>query len=397
MNIREIFYFIEYICWIITALIVVYPLFYTLASLFRRDMRYPETKKKNRFIILFPAYKEDRIIVDSVRSFLRQDYPQELYRIVVISDHMQDATNETLSQLPITVLKATYENSSKAKALNLAMSSFGREDFDAVVILDADNIVEPDFLHELNKVLGAGIRAIQAHRTAKNRNTEVAILDGVSEEVNNTIFRRGHVRVGISSALIGSGMTFDYRWFHDHAGQLTSAGEDKELEALLLKQRIFIEFLDHVYVYDEKTQGEKGFYNQRRRWLATQFAQWGRVARDLPGAILSGNIDYCDKLIQWMLPPRLILFGGIIVMGTIMQILDWPLALKWWALFIIMGVTLCLAIPDKMVDDDFKKSIHKIPVLFLMMIMNLFRLKGANSKFVHTEKAYSHDHKHVQK
>lgn len=118
-----------------------------------------------------------------------------------------------------------------------------------------------------------------------------------------------------------------------------------------------------MYVYDEKTQGEKGFYNQRRRWLATQFAQWGRVFRDLPRAILSGNIDYSDKLIQWMLPPRLILFGGIIVMGCIMQIIDWPLALKWWALFLIMGVTLCLAIPNKLVDDQFKKSINKLPIV----------------------------------
>lgn len=389
MNIREIFYLIEYICWVITALIVAYPLFYTLVSLFRRDVRYPTAKKKNRFIILFPAYKEDSIIVDSVRSFLLQDYPSELFHIVVVSDHMQDVTNERLAELPITVLKATYDNSSKAKALNLAMNAFRRDQYDVVVILDADNVVNPDFLKEINNAFDSGIQAVQAHRTAKNRNTEIAILDGVSEEINNTIFRRGHVRVGISSALIGSGMAFDYCWFHDNVKQLTSAGEDKELEALLLKQRIFIEFLDHVYVYDEKTQGEQGFYNQRRRWLATQFAQWGRVVRDLPGAIFSGNIDYCDKLIQWMLPPRILLFGGIIIMGTIMQIIDWPLALKWWSLFIVIGITLCLGIPDKMVDDDFKRSIHKLPVLFLMMAMNLFRLRGANSKFVHTEKKYS--------
>ena len=389
MNIREIFYLIEYICWIITALIVAYPLFYTLASLIRRDVCYPEARKKKRFVILIPAYKEDQIIIDTVRSFLQQDYPCEFYHIIVISDHMQEITNAHLSQFPITVLKATYDNSSKAKALNLAMNSLKRSQYDSVVILDADNVVSPDFLSEINKVFNTGIQAIQAHRTAKNRNSEIAILDGISEEINNTIFRRGHVRVGISSALIGSGMAFDYNWFYDNVAQLTSAGEDKELEALLLKQRIFIEFLDHVYVYDEKIQGEKGFYNQRRRWLATQLAQWKRVIHDLPQAILSGNIDYCDKLIQWMLPPRIILFGGIIVMGSVMQIIDWPLALKWWTLFFITGITLCLGIPDKMVDDDFKKSIHKLPILFLMMVMNLFRLKGAYSKFVHTEKKYS--------
>lgn len=103
------------------------------------------------------------------------------------------------------------------------------------------------------------MQAIQAHRTAKNRNTDIAVLDGLSEEVNNSIFRRGHVRLGISSALIGSGMIFNYQWFHDNVKHLVTTGEDKELEVLLLKQRIFIEFLDEVYVYDEKTQGEKGF------------------------------------------------------------------------------------------------------------------------------------------
>ena len=386
MNIQEALYIFEYICWILASVAVAYPLIYSLASLGTRKSYYPTANKQHKFAILFPAYKEDRVILPVVESFLQQHYPQELYKVIIISDHMQETTNERLAQLPITLLKANYENSSKAKALNFAMNHFGRDEFDAVVILDADNIVDTNFLLEINKVFDAGVQAIQAHRTAKNRNTDIAVLDGLSEEVNNSIFRRGHVRLGISSALIGSGMIFNYQWFHDNVKHLVTTGEDKELEVLLLKQRIFIEFLDEVYVYDEKTQGEKGFYNQRRRWLATQFAQWGRVFKDLPRAILSGNIDYSDKLIQWMLPPRLILFGGIIVMGSIMQIIDWPLALKWWALFLIMGVTLCLAIPDKLVDDRFKKSINKLPLLFIMMVVNLFRMKGMNKKFVNTEK-----------
>ena len=386
MNIQEVLYIFEYICWILASIAVAYPLIYSLASLGTRKSYYPTANKQHKFAILFPAYKEDRVILPVVESFLQQHYPQELYKVIVISDHMQETTNERLAQLPITLLKANYENSSKAKALNFAMDHFERDEFDAVVILDADNIVDTNFLLEINKIFDAGVQAIQAHRTAKNRNTDIAVLDGLSEEVNNSIFRRGHVRLGISSALIGSGMIFNYQWFHDNVKHLVTTGEDKELEVLLLKQRIFIEFLDEVYVYDEKTQGEKGFYNQRRRWLATQFAQWGRVFKDLPQAILSGNIDYSDKLIQWMLPPRLILFGGIIVMGSIMQIIDWPLALKWWALFLIMGVTLCLAIPDKLVDDRFKKSINKLPLLFIMMVVNLFRMKGMNKKFVNTEK-----------
>lgn len=385
MNLTEFLYLAEYVLWILAALAVAYPLVFTLASLWKREFRYPPARKQRRFAVLFPAYKEDRIIETVVRSFHEQDYPRELYDVVVISDHMKEATDERLARLPVILLKAGYEESSKAKALNFAMEQLDPDRYDIVVILDADNVTDPDFLTEINKAFESGIQAVQAHRTAKNRNTEVAILDGISEEVNNTIFRRGHVRLGISSALIGSGMAFDYSWFRKNVGQLHTAGEDKELEVLLLKQRIFIEFLDHVPVYDEKTQGEKGFYNQRRRWLASQIAQWGRI-RDLPGALLSGNIDYSDKLIQWILPPRLILFGGIILMGGILQITNWPLALKWWALFLIMGITLCLAIPDKMVDDRFKKSVNKLPLLFILMVANIFRIRGASKKFVRTEK-----------
>jgi len=51
-----------------------------------------------------------------------------------------------------------------------------------------------------------------------------------------------------------------------------------------------------------------------------------------------------------------------------------------------MGITLCLAIPDKLVDEQFKKSIRKLPLLFIMMVANLFRMKGMNKKFVSTEK-----------
>lgn len=386
MSLLEYIYLIEYICWILAAIAVSYPLIFTLASLRKRELRYPEARKKRRFAVIFPAYKEDRIIESVVNSFLTQNYSQDLYDVVVISDQMQDRTNEKLARLPIILLKADYKESSKAKALNYAIDHLDPDKYDIVIILDADNLVQTDFLKEINKTFEAGIKAVQAHRTAKNRNTEIAVLDGISEEVNNSIFRRGHVNLGISSALIGSGMAFDYHWFRENVKYLHTAGEDKELEVLLLKQRIFIEFLDYVLVYDEKTQGEQGFYSQRRRWLATQIGQWGRVFRDLPKAIFSGNLDYSDKLIQWILPPRLILFGGIIVMGGIMQILDWPLALKWWGLFIIMGITLCLAIPDKLVDDDFKKSINKLPKLFAMMVLNHFRLKGENKKFSSTEK-----------
>lgn len=93
-----------------------YLLVYAIASKFYRAPHYPEADKLHRIAVFFPAYREDKVIIDSVRSFLEQDYPKEMYDVYVISDHMQDSTNKALSRLPIRLLVATYEDSSKAKS-----------------------------------------------------------------------------------------------------------------------------------------------------------------------------------------------------------------------------------------------------------------------------------------
>ena len=82
-------------------------------------------------------------------EFLLQDYPKDHYHLVVISDHMQPETNELLRKHPITVLTPTFEKSSKAKAMQYAINEV-KGDFDNVVILDADNVVRPEFLSQLN-------------------------------------------------------------------------------------------------------------------------------------------------------------------------------------------------------------------------------------------------------
>lgn len=380
LRILDIFLFI------ITAFSVGYILFFALMSMKENMPRHKEAKKKNKFLILFPAYNEDYIILNSVERFMKQDYPSDLYDLVVISDHMMEITDNKIIELGGEVLKANYENSSKAKALKFAMEEKGHIDYDAVVILDADNIVEPTFLNEINNAYFAGSKAIQAHRVAKNRDTEMAILDAVSEEINNSIFRRGHVRIGMSSALIGSGMAFDYKWFKDNVHHLNTAGEDKELEVLLLKQGIYIDFLNWVFVYDEKTRNQSTFAKQRRRWVAAQFSILKDSIKDLPKAIWEKNWDYADKLIQWMMLPRVVVMGFAFCFAVGMLFIDWVWAIKWWILLIVLMYSFAMAIPDFLLDKKLKKTFHKLPLVFAIMVFNILRIKGVNKKYIHTKK-----------
>jgi len=389
-------YIIDWILFLFLLPSVTYLLFFGIASKFYRQHRYPETNKLRKFAVLFPAYKEDRVILSTINSFLQQEYPQELFDVVVISDQMQAQTNDQLSSLPINLLIANYSESSKAKALALAMDSISTKSYDIVVIMDADNIVTPDFLKEINKAFESNTHALQAHRTSKNFNTDIAILDSISEEINNGFFRKGHNAIGLSAGLAGSGMAFDFKWFQQNVHKLQTAGEDKELEAFLLKQRIHITYLNDLLVYDEKTQHKEAINNQRKRWIA---AQWGALRNslpDLPKALLSGNFDYCNKIFQWMLPPRLIQLAcvfGVALLVTLVALInckygngdEWTLAIKWWFLSIMQIIAIYIPIPKQLINRNFAKAILQIPGLVVGTILNLFKLKGAYRKFIHTE------------
>ncbi|WP_446786223.1 glycosyltransferase [Macellibacteroides fermentans] len=376
---------IDSLCFFLLGTSVLYLFVFALLSHIKRKDTYPAAGKLHRFVILYPAYKEDRVIENAISNFLEQDYPKSCYDVVVISDQMQDDTINRLKSMSVTLMEVHFQQSSKAKAMQYAMENLDKNTYDMVVIMDADNTVEPNFLHELNKAYHSGCLVIQAHRMAKNLNTDTAILDAVSEEINNSIFRKGHVRLGLSAALIGSGMAIDFQWFKKNIFKLQTAGEDKELEALLLKENIFIEYLEHVNVYDEKTQKDSTFYNQRRRWLASQlFAIKNNIGK-LPGALFDGKFDYANKICQWMMLPRVLLLGFIGIISIIVLLYQWTWAIKWFILELLLVITLSLAVPDYLVNEQFKKAVWKAPKLFLLMTLNLFRLKGVNKKFIHTE------------
>ena len=383
----DILHIIDITLWVILLGSVAYVVFFAIISLFydKEDQIANHAAalrdKMTRFLILFPAYKEDRVIINAVEKFLLQDYPSNRYTVAVISDHMQPETNDYLRKLPIRLLTPTFEKSSKAKAMQYAINEV-QGNFDNVVILDADNVVRTEFLSQLN-ILCSVYDAIQCHRCAKNANNDVAVLDGASEEINNTIFRKAHNRLGLSSALIGSGMCFDYELFKKNVFMLQTAGEDREMEALLLQQEIFIKYAPDIHVFDEKVSSQDNFQRQRMRWMTAQVQSLLFQLPKIPSAIMHGKINYIDKTIQQALIPRsilIVLLGGISVMMTIV-VPEW--CEKWWILFGLLAAALFIAIPSQLRFRSFAKVIA-VPGLVWRMVKNILHIDRKNTDFIHT-------------
>ena len=374
--------------WLFAACSVAYVVFFAFISLFydKKDQialhAAALSNRTTRFLILFPAYNEDRVIVNAVEQFLLQDYPETHYTVVVISDHMQPNTNEILGKMPIKLLTPTFEKSSKAKAMQYAINHV-EGDFDNVVVLDADNVVRTDFLSQLN-ILCTVYDAIQCHRCAKNANNDVAVLDGASEEINNTLFREAHNRLGLSSALIGSGMCFNYNLFKQNVFKLKTAGEDREMEALLLKQGIFIKYAPDIHVFDEKVSSQDNFQRQRMRWMTAQIQSLLNQLPQIPQAIIHGNINFIDKTIQQALIPRSILIVLLAVISVLMTLLVYEWCMKWWILLGLLTIALFIALPAPLRFKSIRKALA-IPGLVIRMLKNFLHIDRKNTDFIHTE------------
>ena len=115
-----------------------------------RTDKYSESRVKHRFAILIPTYQDDDYIPYTVKSFLQQEYPIDCYDIIVISDHLKPETNRQLAQYPITLLQARFKKSSKMKSVKAAMSQLQEGQYDIVLIMNADNVVDTNFLEVVN-------------------------------------------------------------------------------------------------------------------------------------------------------------------------------------------------------------------------------------------------------
>ena len=372
MDFWLILYIIDWTLFAFVALTVLYMGVYAVASLFEKSSVLNKAKTQNRFVVLIPSYQQDDVIEHTVISILGQTYPQRMFDVVVISDHQREMTNMRLAQYPITLLTPDFAESTKAKSLQFAILNLPEfKIYDIVMVLDADNIVEQDFLAEVNDAFEtAATKAIQLHRISRNRDTAAARMGSIFEEINNNIFRRGHIILGVSAALAGSGTAYDFTWFKTNIMKAKTAGEDKELEALLLRQGYFIDYFDHILVYGEKQRTTTKMNEQRGRWTTQQIQNVFRNIKFLPGAIFRKQYDLADKIIQWMLVPRTSMVGIIMLMSLILPFIYFSLAVKWWVLGSLALFIFALATPDYLVDEMWDKTFLRSPFITLWGIIS---------------------------
>jgi 1,2-diacylglycerol 3-beta-glucosyltransferase len=377
---------------------VLYLLFFAVLGKFRKKENYTSYPDKYSIAVLIPAYREDAVICDTVQHILRQQYPRDRFEVVVIADSLAPSTMDQLRLQPITIIPLTAVKSTKAKALTEAMVRLPQGKFEIALVLDADNVMEPDALEKVNHAFHSGVSVGQMHRTAKNRNTPVSVLEGTSEEINNHIFRKGHRAAGFTSALIGSGMVFQYPYFRElmleNKLEDISGYEDREIEMILIRDRRIVEYLDNITVFDEKVPNAGVLERQRTKWVSGQLNYLRKFMVTDAKKLLEFRMNYWDKVIQTALLPRVLLLGLLAITGALAVLchfckLQFPPGNRLWAgLFALYIFILAISIPPAMYDRKFLGAIRMLPATGWALLKALFKARTGPTHFMQTPKDY---------
>ncbi|MBQ8672532.1 MAG: glycosyltransferase family 2 protein [Bacteroides sp.] len=352
------------IVFLLLAIPVAYLLIYALASLKKYRNPYPPAPKPQRFLVLFVVLKNGREVIESVEHFLNtQQYPRDRYDIVVAATQLAEVDLDTLAQMPVNIVIPDKEECSKIYAIQQVMSHYSEYEYDAVIVFNSDNKVVPNALELFNNAYYTGCDAIQGHRITENLDTSIAVLNATSEEINNHLFRKGHTALGFSSALISSGMLFDFEMFRRIVPKLKGSDLTTAMELELLKENIYVEYLEEVTCYCKKSEDAAGYSKERQRWLGAQYRSTLQALTQLPIAFLQGKWDLCEKLFQWLLPSRFLLIAYIVICTVAMTLLNWPLALKWYGLLFALLLAFLLAMPEGEIAHKFRRAIWSLPVL----------------------------------
>ena len=261
---------------VLNLLVLPYFVFMILAALvatFRRQETLSLNSTRSRFLIVCPAHDEEFNVSTTVESCLAADYPPSQFEVLVIADNCTDRTATVAAQSGARVLERfDLERKSKGYALEFLLAHIqgtGELDsLDAIVVIDADTIMDPDLLRYFDQDLQRGRDWIQCYYSVENPDeswrTRLMML-GFS--LYNGVMPLAQDALGIGAALRGNGMCFSTRGLGRVPWSAHGLVEDLEFTCSLLIAGEQIAFQPRACVRGTvPSRGDSATANQRRRW-----------------------------------------------------------------------------------------------------------------------------------
>lgn len=308
--------------WIIT-IYWLYQIVVSFCSLIKLKDKKMLIEKNHKFMAIIPAHNEENVIKNLVESLNEQDYPKELYDIYVIADNCSDATAEIAKASGAIVYKRFDEqNKTKGAALNWFLHQKIEEnaDYDAFCVFDADNIVDKNFIKNMNKKLCQGEEIVQGYRDIKNP-TDSWISAGyaIFYWMMNRFYHLARYNLGLSPLINGTGFMVKFDIIKPDGWQTVTLTEDIEFSLINIAKGRKLGWSTDAIVYDEQPVGFKQSWSQRSRWTVGHIQCMKNYTKDLANGVKEHkSLMNFDGLLYMFGIPMMILTFALLGINTLL-------------------------------------------------------------------------------
>lgn len=285
-----------------------------------------EFEVKTKFALIVAAHNEEMVVGNVVDSLMKMDYPKELYDVFVIADNCSDKTGDIAEEHGANVFRR-FNTTEKGKGYALKYcfdKIFEMEKkYDAFGIFDADNLVAPNFLLEMNKQFVKGKKAVQGYIDSKNPfDSWISASYSIAFWTANRLFQLPRYYLGFTCGLSGTGFCISTEIIKKYGWNATCLTEDLEYTMMLVLDNEKVSWCHNAIVYDEKPIGLIQSWKQRKRWAQGYVDCAKRFFGPLmKKAIKEKNIYAFDGAMQMLQPIRILVLGVAMILSYLPYLL----------------------------------------------------------------------------
>lgn len=297
---------------ILFSLCYMYQLFYVFVR-FSKKYELKPAKKLHKYAVLISARNESAVIGHLLKSIRAQNYPTDLLDIIVVADNCTDNTAEIAREYGAIVFERfNRQKVGKGYALDYAFqkiqSLYGVRYYEGYLVFDADNVLDSNYVQEINKVFDAGYRVVTSYRNSKNYGSNWLSAGYALWFLRESKYLNGPRMIcKTSCAISGTGFLVSSAIIEkDRGWKYHLLTEDIEFSIDKVAEGELIGYCETAVLYDEQPVNFNVSWTQRMRWTKGFYQVFKNYGKTLAKGCFKNSGFQCFDMMMTIAPATLL-------------------------------------------------------------------------------------------